>query len=262
MTQKDKTGREGRPGTKPARTPTLAGAMALTAVIAAFLATFAAKADPYNLQTLIDSNGSITVGDKRFSGFVCSITSHTGFAAPNACKQINVIAIDNDPLGLSFHSSFVTVGAVFKDVLLGYTVDVFDSSQQIHGIDLAFNGEIFGQAVTQVTETAFAADNSPAGQTQVINTQSGSILRNSFALNDGYSSLTVRKDVLLGGYVNTATATISFIDQRFEQNGLRPVPEPGALATVGAGLLGFGLLRWQRRRVTLAPSPGRGRHGA
>ncbi len=189
----------------------------------------------------ITSAGSLTIGDKTFSNFTCSITSGgLALTGPNACSQINVEVIGDgsagSPYGLAFNSGFSAFGLGWEDILLGYRVTVTDPSQAIDEIGLAFNGSFVGLAVTQVVETVFNNGNL-VGQAEVHNGSGiGAQLQDLISLNGAYTVLDVVKDIYLGAA--GGLASISYIQQTFPQTD---VPLPAPLALLGLGLFSLGL---------------------
>lgn len=199
--------------------------------------------------------GSITVGDKKFSNFSCQI-SILGKARPGSCDDINVITHDDDPFGLRFQSGFAAMPNSSLQVLLDYDVEVLDSHFVISEARLAFNGAFIGQnAQTQVIKTIENMDGDTIGKLNVSNPtseialpdlQDPALEDNDQGINAELQKIRVKNqiDIIAG---DKSRGFISFIDQQFEQRRVE-VPEP---STIGSLLL-FGSLGlkaiWKRKQ--------------
>jgi hypothetical protein len=74
------------------------------------------------------------------------------------------------------------------------------------------------------------------------------ILSDNIALNGGYTTLNVSKDINLTSLTNSSTQ-FSYVDQTFT---LSSAPEPGTSALMGGGLMLFGLVLRRRFSQKLA----------
>ncbi|MGB3694619.1 MAG: hypothetical protein WA865_16940 [Spirulinaceae cyanobacterium] len=224
------------------------------------LTTIPAHSATFSLGDLLANfgteEGSITVGDKKFSDFSCQISA-SGMARPGSCDSINVITYEDDPFGLRFQSGFAAMRDSSLEVLLDYNVEVLDPDFVISGARLAFNGAFVGQnAQTSVTETIENMNGDTIGKLNVSNPTSESAIPDlqdpALEANDQGISSELQKvriknqiDIIAEG---NSRGFISFIDQRFEQRRVE-VPESNA----AAGLLLFGcfglgaILRQQRQ---------------
>ncbi len=234
-------------------------ALAFTTAAAIGLTAIPARSATFSLGDLLANfgteEGSITVGDKKFSDFSCQINI-SGMARPGSCDDINVITHDGDPFGLRFQSGFAAMRDSTLEVLLDYNVEVLDPDFVISGARLAFNGAFVGQnAQTRVTETIENMDGDTIGKLNVSNPTSESVLPDlqdpALEDNDQGISSELQKvriknqiDIITEG---NSRGFISFIDQRFEQRRVE-VPESNA----AAGLLLFGSFGlgaiWKRRQ--------------
>lgn len=224
-------------------------ALACTATTVLGLASAPAQAASFNLGQLITSNGSFTVGDKQFSNFACTIVDN-GFSLPDSCGDILVNTLDNGPFGITFQSFFFAGPNSAIDTLLDFTVTALDPAKLIESVQLAFNGAFTGPlGFTNVTETVRdAANNEIIGQLFVSNPptdlQDPGLEAGDFNLTRAVRQINVRKDIMLVAG-NNSTASISFIDQRFEQT---EVPEPGTVSgLLAVGAFGVGMMLKKRR---------------
>ena len=228
-----------------------------TAIIG--LTTVPVLSATFSLEDLLANSGTeegtIIVGDKKFSDFSCQI-SILGKARPGSCDDINVITHDDDPFGLRFQSGFAAMPNSSLQVLLDYTVEVLDPDFVISEARLAFNGAFIGlNAQTQVIQTIENMDGDTIGKLNVSNPTSESVLPdlqdpaledNDQGINAELQKIRINNqiDIIAG---DKSRGFISFIDQQFEQRRVE-VPEPG---TVGSLLLfgSFGLgAIWKRKQ--------------
>lgn len=188
---------------------------------------------------------TITVGDKTFSNFTCSIATFDEVAYPSDCSTISVAASTDTSgnLGILFTGSFgalytATYGPGSVDIDIDYTVTA--PSPLITDLHMVFNGAITGNGFAHVTEQVNAGK-AVVGQIAVGNPLPGS--ETGVVLVGGpYTTLNVSKDIELLAPTPGDSATISSIGQYFSQT----VPEPASILLFGTLLLGCGSLLRKR----------------
>ena len=214
----------------------------MSAALAVALAGVVGSAQAELLSHLIENNGSIPSGDKLFDDFEYSFTGDMP-----AASRVNVRAIQ-DPVtgdyGITFEGGFADLqGGGSSDALIRYRVTVQDPSQYIVGVHMAGNPAVIGgDGAVSVTETFLPIDSTTVMTISDISPGDGSLLAWA-ALDEDQRirTLHVQKDIFANA-ANEALATISFIDQTFEQ-----VPEPATVALMLLGASGMGLIYGRRR---------------
>jgi hypothetical protein len=197
-----------------------------------------------SLASLLKETGnSLQIGDKLFSDFAFKVASdNSTVTRPKSASEINVVTDSvSGNFGFNFQGGFFATANSSVDVLLDYKVSVLNPNNLISGISLTFNGNTTNTKVgfAEVVESVFA------GGTLVAQNSVGNpgLLQTFVALPGGYTSLLVRKNVLLfGGTEDNARATISFIDQGIQQTA---IPTPALLP----GLVGFGVAALRKRKA-------------
>ena len=184
------------------------------------------------LQHLVDTNGSLTIGDKTFSNFAFNASNLTNFDPSN----IQVTAsIEGGVYYLTWggNISLVSNAAATADLLLNYKVTA--TSGFINMIDQLYTGSAqpSSGAYISVDETVRDAQGNLVANSHL----QGDDLSDPFAepgdnlnINPAQPVLSVTKDIGLG-ISNGGYVTISEVRQSFHQ-----VPEP---STVGMLLLGL-----------------------
>ncbi len=211
-----------------------------------------ALADSFSLYDLGPGGGSFTIGDKTFSDFSAILTS-SGAATPqqtdplaDALKSIIVTTDQQGGLeGFIINTGFSAVGppASWVDLSLRYKCAVNpESGNLIDDVLLLFNGSKSEGAVgiASVTETVH--------KDSFVGPQIGQVTvdlatpQKEIDLSEFVDTVYVEKDILLSAF--NGYFTISFVDQYVSQV---PVPEPGTIVLLGAGLIGLGY--FGRRRM-------------
>ena len=207
-------------------------------------AGFNLSATTDNLQHLVTTGGSLTIGDKIFSNFDFFASGLTSFDP----SQIRVTASVSGGvyyLGWAGNMSLVSGGPATGDLVLNYTVTA--TAGVIDMIDQFYTGS------AQPLGSAFIAVDETVRNTQGIIVANSHLqvgdLSDPFAepgdnlnVNPGQSVLHVTKDITFG-VVDGGFVTISDVRQSFHQ-----VPEAATTALLGLGMAFFGATAYRRKR--------------
>ena len=210
-------------------------AVAMAAAALLVLAGGAGAQTSDNLQDLVDTNGSLTIGDKTFSGFAYHNSGLTSFNASN----IQVTASNNGgQYFLTWQGNMSLAsnsGPASADLVLNYNVTA--TSGLIDMLDQLYTGSAQppGGAFLSIDETARDANGNLVGNSHL----QADDLSDPFAepgdnlnINPPQNFLSVTKDIGMGFTSNTGGfINISEVRQSFHQ-----VPEPGSIAIFLAGL--------------------------
>ncbi len=201
---------------------------------------------------IADAQGSVTVGDKVFTGFGYSF----GGDMP-ASSQIQVLGLKDavGNWGLRFQGPFLDLpggpGNGASDAHISFAVEVAPA-QAAQGIRITdANLQIFGVGAGE--DSQFSVDEGFAGLTELLNTHYSTLGAATVANPDFQQSdsvifgtpqlkLFVVKDILALANVNsTQAARVTVIDQSFSQ-----IPEPTSMVLFGVA--GMGMVAVARRR--------------
>ena len=178
-----------------------------------------------NLQHLVQTDGSLAIGDKIFSNFDYFASGLTGFDA----SQIRVTAsFQNGTYFLTYagNMSLISGGTATSDLLLGYTVTATNGA--IDELDASYTGS------AQPAGTTFIALDETVRNSQgvVLGTMHLDANHNSATLNinPAQTSLNITKDLGFG-ILNGGFITVSEIAQSVHQ----VVPEPASMLLLGLG---------------------------
>jgi len=209
------------------------------------------NAAPYNLGSLISSNGSISIGDKLFANF--------GFSSPEFNPNDATVSVALEPNGtyrLKFQGPWVSVlNPSGSSLTLQYTVEATQPNSRISEIGQAYVLSAAGTGGTisvgeKVRQGSFAgavaaqsflsyASGAPASldlEDPVVEPVQGDQLSVTPLLSKAYVTTEVQMNSTRTGLVGATTLL-----QTFRQVS---VPEGGAtLGLFGAGLLGIGAIR-------------------
>lgn len=228
---------------------------ALAAVMVMLTQVQTAQADSVNsLANLAGNGGTLTIGDKTFSGFSFLENGLSGFNASSILVTASVDPLDSSVDFLTFSGNMQLAGTSFAtaDLLLNYSVTA--SGGSISMIDQRYTGGVFNGGLI-INETATSAG-APTAHSQLTvsdvsdpNTYpSGSFDTGELDLlsvNPAQTTLSVTKDlafvILDANPGSVDIASVSLVQQSFHQLA---VPEP---ATVGCFLVGLGALACSRR---------------
>ncbi|MGB3694620.1 MAG: PEP-CTERM sorting domain-containing protein [Spirulinaceae cyanobacterium] len=219
-------------------------------------AMLAAPVGAVSLQSLIDSNGTLTAAGHEFSGFFCDIVFAGDETSPESCDDIEVITLGE---GIKFQADFFAGQNAFIDVLLGYTVESLDPNGMIDSIGIAFDGGFTGDGLAAVVETISDPDSDDEIVAQFSVSNSDELtdlsdpdfepdLQGDFDFLRPVKRAEVSKDIFLTAF--DGTASISMITQTYDEE---VVPEPGTVS----GLIALGLVGtasfWRKQRQQNKP---------
>lgn len=195
------------------------------------------SAGSISLGELIDSNGSVQVGDKLFDDFGYDATGDMPDAA-----DVNVVdRVDLDGNnGLRFQGAFFDFpGGGGSNALITYRVTVLDPDRLISDAHLAGNPDVIGGAGLMSVSEAFAPDAPNA--MSIFEDANGAQNVDWTFFDTPLRELHVEKRIVAFAEVG-AVATMSFIDQTFSQI---TIPEPATLSLLV--FLGLGVVLMRRR---------------
>ncbi len=231
----------------------LAAAGAL--LLGAAFSNAASVSIPSTMDQLVAAGSTgITIGDKTFTDFTV-----TGNVAAN---QISIIQAPGSDVGVEFQFNWTSTAANNMDTLLRYKVHVNDTAptqRLITGVGLSFNGTTnagntdLGTNAT-VTETVSDLNGIALGQLTTFDAGSNfsSLNRDSalFVVTPATRDLMLAKDIQVHSTANGGTATISLVDNTFQQTPASPssVPLPPA-ALMAISTLALGAFAPIRRRL-------------
>jgi hypothetical protein len=229
----------------------------LAAAGAMFLVSVAGAATiPNTLDQLVSAGSAgITVGDKTFYDF--TVTGGVG------AGQINVVQAPGTDVGIEFQFNWSSTAGNNLDTLIRYKVHVNDTTptqRLITGVGLHFDGNTdsgntnVGTNAT-VTESVSDLSGNILGQLSTFNAGSNfsSVNRNdaSFVVTSPTRDLMLAKDIMVHSTANGGTATISLVDNTFQQSpptvpSSVPLP-PAALMAISS--IALGAFTPLRRRI-------------
>ena len=213
------------------KTTTLAVALG---VVAAFQTAQASliSTDPVTLASLTGQNGgSISIGDKTFSGFYYSATGNLGgFDA----SQIMVTATIDDAGVYFLNWTGLIQTTSSGDLLLQYVVTA--SAGMISMIDQSYTGG----GILRIDETvATGSFGGPvAAQSHLTGTFNSEFTGPNLYVNPAQTTLYVTKDIALATSDTVDLSSISRVSQSFHQTA---VPEPSTVVAGALLLLPFGV---------------------
>ena len=179
----------------------------------------------------LEGGGTLTVGDKIFSGFNYLAT---GDMPDSANINVQGIIDCDGNYGVRFQGAFLDLpGGGASDGLIGFNVSVApNSSMLISDAHLAANLDVIGGGLALITETFLPTFNNV--NLSVFNDGNQQQLSDWVDFDQPVQSLPVQKDILLLADDNGVATAFSFVDQTFSQ-----VPEPSAAWLLMLGGLGL-----------------------
>ncbi len=187
------------------------------------------------LADLAANGGSLTIGDKTFSGFSYNSSGLTSF---NAAAIMVTASIVNGVYALTWggNISLSSGGAATADLLLNYVVTA--NAGLITTIGQSYTGTAIGGTLA-VTETVAAGGvGGPVIATSQLDITSSNSTGPQLTVNPGRSTLYVTKDIVFGTTENGGLVSISQVTQTFTQTA---VPEPSTVVAGALLLLPFGV---------------------
>ena len=195
------------------------------------------------LGDLINTNGSITVGDKVFSNF-----AYTGSGNVPVAALINVTGgIFSGNIGLKFEGNWSTISPVGDDSIIAYTVTVTDPDFKIIGAVVSSDASVVGGFGYVSITDSFSSPNDNDTITSFIAVPGNTQLTSTVNFASPVSVLDATKDIQLGAFGGLAQLTTIF--QTYIQQGpdrTPTVPTPAALPMGLVGLVGIVLARRRR----------------
>jgi len=214
--------------------------LALALATAAALQTAQAGLTPvYASLSTLANGGSLSIGDKTFSGFGYTPNLLTSFDASLITVTASVGTDGTYYLTWGGNISLNTIGTTANataDLLLTYTVAA--SAGTISMIDQSYTGSSQNGALAIDETVKNAAGAGVASSHLDLNSLNGNSVGPNLNVNGSYSTLYVTKDIGLATGAGGGFVTISQVSQSFHQTA---VPEPSTVVAGALLLLPFGV---------------------
>ncbi len=218
---------------------TVAAAVAMVGMVQSARASLATESAYLNV---LANGGSLSVGDKTFTGFGDVPSGLTSFDASGILVTATEVTSTYYTLTWVGNISLTGTATASADLFLSYTVTATGGG--IGSIDQSYTGGVTppGQGTLLVTETAYAGGVQVAKSTlDTTLSQEPPItyVGDNLIIDPAQSTLNIDKDIVLtiDPITGPATASISGIEQSFEEVA---VPEASTIIAGALLLLPFG----------------------
>ena len=196
-----------------------------------------AQAQAITLGELELTNGTIELGDKRFSDFETNV--------PGVQVEGRIFPLGNTGLRFMSMPNFGPDSSFTANI--GFTVTVLDPNFRISELFQAAFVLPEGTGTIRVTDTAFAlGTNTVLGSGSIFTTGlpiSGTLpILNSYALSHQVKALRFERRVDFTGPLSGDLSLAMSATQT-------PIPEPSTVLLLGSGVAGLVLWRWKKNRV-------------
>ena len=209
------------------------------ALLACLLTIAVAPARAVPLLDLLNGQ-SLTAGDKRFSDWTLIHLISSDSAVDPDLALIDVTSLHdavNPGLQFAANGQLSVLAANFIDLQLGFVVETLDAQPKIVGNSLLLQDATFtgdGGNVTLVTTAIGGGGNVLPDVTVTADNLLGTSSLFAATVFPAESGLFVSTNLLVTGDFETDSVSLDTWQQRFSE-----VPEPGTVALVATGILGW-----------------------
>ena len=189
------------------------------------------------LANLVANKGSLSIGDKTFSGFADNASGLTSFDATSIIVTASMGTDGTYYLTWGGNISLASSVAATADLKLNYIVTA--SAGYINMIDQSYTGQTQNGSLAITETVATGAFGGPVLATsQLTATLNSQTVGPNLIVNPAQTTLYVTKDIAFATFGTNSFDTISQVSQSFHQTA---VPEPSTVVAGALLLLPFGV---------------------